>query len=51
MTQKEERRKSFCNITVEVTKEFNALVSSAAKREDVSKSQLVRKAIREYLDK
>lgn len=51
MPQTKERKEKFCNITVEVKKDFNETVSQYAKKEDISKSELVRRAIREYISR
>lgn len=51
MTQTKERREKFCNLTVEVKREFNDEIISHARKEDISKSELIRRAIKEYISR
>ena len=51
MSQANKRNEKFCNITIEVKKDFNEEVIRCAKREDISKSELVRRAIRKYISR
>lgn len=41
--------KNFCNLTVQVRRDFDALVKGQAKKEGLTKSDIVRKALRLYL--
>lgn len=49
MPQAKERSKKFCNLTVEVKRDFNEEIVRKARKEDISKSELVRRAIAEYI--
>ena len=49
MPQTEERKKKFKNMTIEVKRSFDEEISRAAKSEEVSKSELVRRAVAAYI--
>lgn len=46
-----EEKKNFCNLTVQVKRDFNELVAAQAKKEGLSKSDIVRKALHLYLNR
>lgn len=46
----EERKKYFCNVTFEVRKDFNEEMAKYAKGEEISKSELIRRAIKSYMN-
>lgn len=49
MAQTKERREKYTNLTVEITKAFSEEIATFAKRSGVSRSELVRMAIRRYI--
>lgn len=51
MARSEESKKNYKNLNVEVPKEFNDYIIETAKMLGVSKSDLVRIALRNYLPK
>lgn len=51
MARSEESKKYYANLNVEVPKEFNEYIIETAKMLGVSKSDLVRIALRNYLPK
>ena len=51
MPRKQERKEGYRHLGVSITKEFYAEIEQQAKRENVSKSELARTAIREYISR
>lgn len=51
MARSEESKKYYANLNVEISKEFNDYIIETAKMLGVSKSDLVRIALRNYLPK
>lgn len=45
----EERKKTHINITCEITRAFNEELRVAAFKESISKSELIKRALTEYL--
>ena len=44
-------KKNYINASVELTRVYNAELASRAKREGITKSELIRRAIEAYLNK